>query len=142
MRLHRLLSRWSEVQILSHVSKMTETEVMKKPIEEVEDHECTFTVDNHVCDICGKRCGTPSFLDTWNVTLEDNDWPRVNFRRKHPKLGGKIADLEQRVKKLERTNERLISLLEPVLKASLKARATRLIEQDYKDIIKRIGDVF
>ena len=66
----------------------------------------------------------------------------MNFRRKHPKLGGKIADLEQRVKKLERTNERLISLLEPVLKASLKARATRLIEQDYKDIIKRIGDVF
>lgn len=112
---------------------MTETEPLKIITEDGEVVEKKKV----------KNPPTPSFLDTFNLALNEEEYmANVNFRRKHPKLGGKIADLEQRVKKLELINETLIYLLKPTLKSQMKVNAIDYVDRTFDDFIERLGDVF
>lgn len=131
------------------VKAVTEEEATKEI--EKEEHICYTEVfgNKRICVRCGKDHGDASFLDTFNIAIYDEDkWPFVNFRRKHPKLGGKIANLERRVanlerkvKKLEFTNLRLLNLLRPVIKQLLYDKAKRFIDLNIYDMIETFGDM-
>ena len=87
-----------------------------------------------------KKFSTPSWLQSLAIGLIFGDVSKVNFRRKHPKLGGKIADLEQRVKKLELINGRLIDVLKPGLLTLLQEKAKRYVTLNFDEIIASLGD--
>lgn len=54
--------------------------------------------------------------------------PEVNFRRKHPKLGQKIGDLERRLRKVEETIRNIKYFLKPELQNGIK----RLLLEDFE----------
>jgi hypothetical protein len=92
-----------------------------------------------------KKEGTPTWMSKWMVAIKSKDFSEVNFRRKHPRLGSKIGNLEARLKRVEKrfTNvESSISimkfLLSDELKKSLQKKKLEKIEKEWKDILKEI----
>lgn len=61
--------------------------------------------------------------------------PKINFRRKHPQLGKKLANVEQRLRRLEGTVGNLKQLLAPYIIKSIKDMALRQIDEDAEDLI-------
>jgi len=64
--------------------------------------------------------------------------PKVNFRRKHPQLGKKISNHEQRIRRIEKTIENLKNLLAPHLLNSMKKNAVDLIDKNKDSLIDNL----
>jgi len=55
--------------------------------------------------------------------------PKINFRRRHPQLGKKIANLERRVTTLERTVRNFKKVLKTDLEEGLKRIVLEMVEE-------------
>lgn len=58
--------------------------------------------------------------------------PKINFRRKHPQLGKKLANIEQRLRSIEKTIKNFKNLLTPHLLNGMKRDAVAYIDK-HKD---------
>jgi len=82
-----------------------------------------------------KKEGTPSWLSTLALGLHKGILSEVNWRRKHPKLGNKIAQIEKRLRSVEKTICNFKLLLSDELKAEYQTRVINQIHKDWKDKI-------
>lgn len=92
-----------------------------------------------------KKKGTPTWMSKWTSAIKSKDFSEVNFRRKHPRLGSKIGNLEARLKKVESELEKAKNtildmkfLLSDKLKRSLQRKQFYMIEKDWKEILKEL----
>ena len=61
--------------------------------------------------------------------------PKINFRRKHPQLGKKLANVEQRLRRIEGTIASFKRLLAPYLIEGYKSVVLNQIDEDTEYII-------
>ena len=56
--------------------------------------------------------------------------PKINFRRKHPELGKKLSNIEQRLRSIEKTIKNFKNLLAPHLINGMKKNAVDYIDKN------------
>ena len=56
--------------------------------------------------------------------------PKINFRRKHPELGKKMSNFEQRIRSIEKTIKNFKNLLAPHLINGMKKNAVDYIDKN------------
>ena len=82
-----------------------------------------------------KKEGTPSWLSTLAAGLETDDLSEVNWRRKHPRLGDKIAEIENRLRSVEKTISNFKTLLSSQLYMGYQTKMITQLRKDWKDKI-------
>ena len=85
-----------------------------------------------------KKKGTPSWMSKWMEALKSGDFSEVNFRRKHPRLGNKISDIEIRLRKVERSMVHIKNLLSDDLKDSWQRKLLNEVDRDWEEILRSL----
>ena len=82
-----------------------------------------------------KKEGTPSWLSTLAAGLERDNLSEVNWRRKHPRLGNKLAQIENRLRSVEKTISNFKTLLSSQLHMGYQTKMITQLRKDWKDKI-------